>query len=354
MIVKDEAHVIRRCLESVAPFVDGYVIADTGSTDGTAKIIAETLALKRGTIAHHPWVDFAHNRNRVLDLAREYFGEFRDGEPIYALHIDADEVLVHTGPAIINHGPDGYRLNVEYSGTRYQRLALTRLDRPWCWIGPVHEYLELEGASIGTLTAPSIKVYHEGARSQDPDTYRKDAALLEKALKDEPGNPRYQFYLGQSYRDAGLLEDAIDAYRVRADNPAGWADERWASLHQIARATEWQGWSAMVPECYLAAYGFDTSRAEPLVDLAEYERKRERYAVGALYARAALDIEPPREDRLFVDTSAYTWRAWDTLAVCAFYAGERQEALDAAIIAADYAPEDERLAENLRVIKENQ
>ena len=34
MIVKDETHVIERCLRSVAPFVDRYDITDTGSTDG--------------------------------------------------------------------------------------------------------------------------------------------------------------------------------------------------------------------------------------------------------------------------------------------------------------------------------
>ena len=32
MIVKNEAHVIRRCLDSVRPFVSHWVIVDTGST----------------------------------------------------------------------------------------------------------------------------------------------------------------------------------------------------------------------------------------------------------------------------------------------------------------------------------
>ncbi|MEU5316418.1 glycosyltransferase [Streptomyces sp. NPDC021056] len=42
MIVKNEAHVIRRCLESVLPLVDTWVILDTGSPDGTQDIIRET------------------------------------------------------------------------------------------------------------------------------------------------------------------------------------------------------------------------------------------------------------------------------------------------------------------------
>ena len=35
MIVKNEAPNILECLESVAPYICSYVIADTGSTDNT-------------------------------------------------------------------------------------------------------------------------------------------------------------------------------------------------------------------------------------------------------------------------------------------------------------------------------
>jgi glycosyltransferase involved in cell wall biosynthesis len=39
MIVKNEAPVIRRCLDSVRPIIDYWVIVDTGSTDGTQDVI---------------------------------------------------------------------------------------------------------------------------------------------------------------------------------------------------------------------------------------------------------------------------------------------------------------------------
>lgn len=39
MIVRNESAIILRCLESAAPWIDGWVIADTGSTDDTMDII---------------------------------------------------------------------------------------------------------------------------------------------------------------------------------------------------------------------------------------------------------------------------------------------------------------------------
>jgi glycosyltransferase involved in cell wall biosynthesis len=43
MIVRDEAHVVERCLDSVRPLIDGAVIVDTGSRDGTPEIVRAYL-----------------------------------------------------------------------------------------------------------------------------------------------------------------------------------------------------------------------------------------------------------------------------------------------------------------------
>jgi glycosyltransferase involved in cell wall biosynthesis len=43
MIVKDEASIIRRCLEQVRPLIDYVLIVDTGSVDGTQLVIRDFL-----------------------------------------------------------------------------------------------------------------------------------------------------------------------------------------------------------------------------------------------------------------------------------------------------------------------
>src|SRR5580692_7710276 len=85
MIVKNESKVICRCLESVKPLIDYWVIVDTGSKDGTQEIIKKFMKDIPGELHECPWVNFAHNRNEALSLAKK--------KADYLLFIDADDKL---------------------------------------------------------------------------------------------------------------------------------------------------------------------------------------------------------------------------------------------------------------------
>ncbi|WP_232677489.1 glycosyltransferase [Nocardioides sp. R-C-SC26] len=345
MIVKNEAHVIERCLRSVRPFIDWWVIADTGSTDGTQDLVRACLAGVPGEVVERPWVNFGHNRQEVLDLAR---ASSNAGDDDYVLWIDADEQLVDVPDALPELGHDGYFLSVTYGTTTYARLALVRLDRPWRWEGPIHEYLALESASHGTLTSPGVLVTHDGARAHDPDTYRKDAALIEDALREDSDNPRLQFYLAQSWRDAGEPERALAAYAIRIANPRGWDQERYCALFETARLLEGlQRPVTEVLDAFLAAHQACPWRAEPLIELARIERLRERYSVALLYARPATKLPLPGGEALFVDSEAYSWRAWDELAISSYWTGRYADGAIAAQKALKVRPDDDRLRANL-------
>ena len=89
MIVKNEAKLIRRCLDSVRPLIDFAAIDDTGSTDGTQDIIRRWLLEHKieGHVWRADWKDFASNRNSALANLKNY------PEIDYAFMIDADDQL---------------------------------------------------------------------------------------------------------------------------------------------------------------------------------------------------------------------------------------------------------------------
>jgi glycosyltransferase involved in cell wall biosynthesis len=319
MIVKDEAAVITRCLASVKPWIDHWVIVDTGSTDGTQEIVREFMRDVPGELHERPWRNFSHNRNEALELARSH------GD--YVLFIDADETLrVPQGFSWPQLGDDAYRFRCEYSGWTYERNALAATRLRWRWEGVLHEYLTSDQPHRWSLLpGPVLVISHDGARGRDPETYQRDIEVLERAVRDDPGNARYMFYLAQSYRDAGRIEQAAERYRQRA-GMAGWEEERWFAAFQVAVLSERLAVSpAEVSQLYLSAYQSRPNRAEPLCELARYHRTRGEFALAHLYARQAAAIPYP-SDSLFVDAAVYGWRALDEVAVAAFYVeGARAE-----------------------------
>jgi glycosyltransferase involved in cell wall biosynthesis len=337
MIVRNESAVIDRCLASVLPFIDSWVIVDTGSTDGTQDRVRTHLQSKPGELHERPWKNFGHNRTEAVELAR--------GKADYLFFIDADETLeLPSGFERPGLKADGYYLDCRFDGTTYARCALVADRLPWRWEGTVHEFLTCpQPFALQTLAGPAIVVSHDGARSRDPLTYLRDAALLEEALRANPDSTRDVFYLAQSYRDAGELARSRDLYRRRAAM-GGWDEEVWYSLHQAAVLNERLGAQhAEVSSGYLRAFQHRPTRAEPLVQLARYHRQRDEFAVAYLYAQHAAALTKP-QDLLFVDDAAYGWRALDELSISAFYAGHQEEGRAALrqLLAQNQFPESER------------
>ena len=101
MIVRNEAAILPRCLRSVRPLIDAWVICDTGSSDGTQEVIARELADVPGELHETTWVDFGHNRSELLELAR--------GGADYLLLLDAD-MTVRVDATLPELSADAYLL----------------------------------------------------------------------------------------------------------------------------------------------------------------------------------------------------------------------------------------------------
>ena len=323
MIVKNERHVITRCLQSLLPLLDAWVIVDTGSTDGTQKCIQEFLSHLPGELIERPWVNFAHNRSEALQYAR--------GRADYVLIIDADEVVElspgFTLPALT---AEAFDIEMQSAQFTYFKTVLVSDRLEWCYRGVVHEHIATVADAEPTRERlPGIREIRipDGARSKDPLTYRRDALLLEEALLQEPGNARHLFYLAQSYADARELELAIDRYTRRVAM-GGWAEEVWSSLYQIARLKQMQGveWPAVLT-AYLAAFAYRPDRAESLYRIGIYYQVQQQYPLAYLFLAQAVQIPYPVKDVLFVEREVYEYLLPLEYSVACFYVGRHDEAI---------------------------
>jgi glycosyltransferase involved in cell wall biosynthesis len=323
MIVKDEAPVIRRCLESVRPLIDTWVILDTGSTDGTQDVIRDVYSDLPGELHERPWKGFDGSRTEAIELAR--------AGADYLLFMDADDVMeVGSGFRMPELTLDAYRVAVHEGPSIHSRRALVSTRPPWRYVGVLHEYLDCgSGTTSGTLEGINILIVGGGARGRGVglrEKYLRDAETLQQGLIKEPGNARYVFYLAQSLSNAGELEKALEAYdrRVTMD---GWAEEGFVAHLSAARLAEaLERPQAEVMDRYLRAHESRPSRAEALGDLARLCRVNGgRWPLAYMFARQAARIPYP-SDHMRVESSWYDWRALDELAVSAYWVGEHEEA----------------------------
>ena len=303
MIVKNERHVIERCLASVKEIISSWAIVDTGSEDGTQQVIREFLKDIPGTLVECPWKDFAHNRTEALTYVPK--------EAEYILIVDADEeIKFDPGFEFPLLDRDCYFLQSRFHGMHYYRMQLVKNGLGWRWEGKLHEYItSTQSAPPEVLQGMYDLPHPDGFRSSNPNKYKQDALVLEQAILEEPNNARYIFYLAQSYRDCGDLELALRYYtqRVRME---GWEEEVWYSLYQIAllKAQQGEDWAA-VQMSFLDAYNYRPNRAEPLLMIIEYYRKKGAWPLAYFFANQAIQIPYP-SDLLFIKPGAYGPQMW--------------------------------------------
>jgi FkbM family methyltransferase len=327
MIVKDEVDVLPPTFESCRHLINYWVIADTGSTDGTQDLIRRELADIPGELHERPWVDFGHNRSEVLELAR--------GKADYLLLLDADCTLDAQPEDLAGLTADSYL--VRYGeGVDYYRPTLVSGAREWRFIGAVHEYIHCdEPITRQRLEHVSVRTRSIGAMRKG--RWERDAGLLEADHERDPANPRTVFYLGQTYRDLGhlqgnreMLSKAAHWYRTRAEME-GWIEEKYWAWHQYGQLNKELGDWPAAADAYTRAWELRPARLEAALALVVGLREQRLHQAAHRIAGVAAAMEPLTmpADLLFVEPWVYQWGMLFEYSITAYWVGQLDVSLAA-------------------------
>jgi glycosyltransferase involved in cell wall biosynthesis/tetratricopeptide (TPR) repeat protein len=217
LIVKNEEHNLRPCLESAADLVDEVVVVDTGSTDRT-KEIAYFFGAR---VFDFPWCDsFAAARNEAIQHAT--------GEWIFWLDADdrVDEdnrAKLHALFAGLGDENVAYSMKclclpdpVSRAATTVDHVRMFRNHPKVRWRYRVHEQILMAvRESGGAVRFADVVIQHTGY--QDRALRRRkldrDLRLLHLENAEHPEDPFTLFNLGQVSQELGQHAEAIPLLR---------------------------------------------------------------------------------------------------------------------------------------------
>lgn len=328
MIVKNESKIVERCLDAAA-WVDAFVISDTGSTDDTvARIEAWGRRNgKPGQVARAAWKNFGHNRTVAIGQAKQWcLDEGWDLTRTYLLFLDADMVFKGACLREVVGEADVWDVRQQNPSIVYANLRVVRASVDIVCVCPTHEYYDIRTPDVVRKIFEGAAIEDIGDGGSKDDKAQRDIRMLEEALKTEPRNCRYWFYLANTYRDTHDYTKAIWAYKKRIE-VGGWFEETYCAMvykgdcHYVIKDYP------HAIDSWLKAYSVDPERSEALVRLSIYYRTTSQHHTAMLFIDKGLRTPIPMERQLFLERPVYEHHFLYELSVCAFYVGQLERGL---------------------------
>ena len=281
MIVRDEAEVLGRCLQSVADLVDEIIVADTGSVDETKAIAAQFEA----KIYDFPWCDdFSAARNFTVQQA---VGD-------YWMWLDADDVIEGENRARLKQilqSPDAdlvylpYVLSFDSAGKPdliSKRERIFRRSKGYRFEGAVHEAV----VPHGVIRMGDAAVFHRKEKAGDPD--RNLRIYQQKRLKGERFSPREQYYYGRELIDHGADTAALSVLEHFLQEGKGWEPDCIGACLLCAKVYEKRNQVEQALQSLLRALSYGVPTPEICCEIGACFMKQEQWKTAAFWYQTAL------------------------------------------------------------------
>jgi len=355
-ICKNEASFVDSWMDSMNE-ADLIVVTDTGSEDDTVEKLK-----KRGAIVYvdivKPW-RFDVARNISLDHVPE--------DVDICVCTDLDERFEpgwrkRLEEAWVNHKPVNkgafaktgrylYNWSLKADGTPDIQFYYFKVHqrKDFRWKCPVHEFVQYCGKlPLETIYIDGMVLSHYPDPAKSRGSY---LSLLELAVAEAPGDERMRYYLGREYMYKSKWIESIKTLKEYLLLPtATWCDERCAAMRWIARSYYRLGKIKEAYQWYFKAIAEVPGMRDPYVEFAKICYEQSDWPMAYYLTLEALKVK--EKSRTFVNMG-YSWDYTpdDLCAIAAYRLGLYSESQDHAKAALLFAPDNERLKSNLKLIQ---
>ena len=215
MIVKpddNEAKMLDRCLEHIAPHVDGIFLTITGEN-----AMCDAVALKhKATVAKYPWdFSFANARNFALKQVPADFTHW--------CWFDCDDMVrgvEHMKKAIVdNPMTDAFIMRYLYAFDEWKNATIVHLKtrilkHDGCveWAGDLHEDFK-ENRRLDAKLLEDVEVLHLSDDKRFGVSKDRNLEIAMKGVEKKPDDPRSYWNLANAQRGAGDLDGSLATFR---------------------------------------------------------------------------------------------------------------------------------------------
>lgn len=310
MIVKNEAHILERCLQSVQELVDQVIVVDTGSTDNTVEVARQCGA----SVFYFEWCDdFAAARNFSLSRATTDWILVLDADEAIDSKDHADIVELINGPQrncyqlIQRHYTNEHRINGfipvcgeypewEKGAGGYFESGLVRLiprSKSVYYQYRIHELLEPsinESMSFRVLET-DIRIHHFGHLHKEKKVHEKAPLyrrLGNEKVRESPKDWKNLFELAVELIGHKEFRGSVDAFLDSIELNPVYRDS-WVNLGFVLAEL---GLFAQARRALHAAARIDRDYSETYVNLGVVAMRTRAYSDAVRYFRRAIDLQP--------------------------------------------------------------
>lgn len=337
MICKNEEQDILKCLESVAPVADEYVITDTGSTDNTIDIIKEfdksvdiPVYLK-----HIEWEGnyFSGCRNYGLQFCSEPWIFWIDcDETLISDSYDEVKEVVSRGDiysafaGLLSELPDG-RISKHYL-PKFFRRGTAHFE------GIVHNQLVHANPTLAT----GIEIYHTGynlTQNRMAAKRKRTAKLLQRQIDKQANDAFARMNLSRTLMNDGEHEQALKIAEEGLEHNSSDSCEQMLFYSVAVCGTKLKQYEKAEEACW-KALRINAQNLDITFALANVQFSQKRWSRAILFLNRYLQlkndetVQPIQRQVNFLITDFFEAedKAYNLLGICYNKIGKKDKALD--------------------------